>query len=225
LNRTVSSSSPLLDVRDLACEREDVRLFSHLSFQLAEGELLQIAGPNGVGKTSLLRLLCGLSYSAEGEIYWCGHSLNSSAAAQNYSRERVYLAHQNGLKPMLSASENLRWWLQLRNESAEPASINEALAQVGLAGYENFPCHQLSAGQQRRVALTRLLVSQARLWILDEPFNALDVAATQELMGWLHQFAQKGGAVIFTSHLQLPDLVTRVIDLKTYQSIAMQDFS
>lgn len=214
------SATPLLDVRHLSCEREDVRLFSDLSFQLHEGELLQIAGPNGVGKTSLLRLLCGLSHPVEGDIHWRGELLHDS----DYAQERVYLAHQNGLKPMLSAVENLRWWLRLRGEPSETETITNALVKVGLSGYGNLPCHHLSAGQQRRVALARLLVSNAKLWILDEPFNALDVAATRELMDWLYEFAKAGGAVIFTSHLQLPDLVTRVINLQSYQKAA-QDFS
>ena len=203
------NSSPLFDVRDLACEREDARLFQHLSFQLTGGELLQIAGPNGVGKTSLLRLLCGLSHPAAGAIHWSGQSLHSS----DYLQQMVYLGHQNGLKPALNALENLRWWLRLRGDNPHDDALFAVLARVGLCGYERLPCYSLSAGQQRRVALARLLIAKARLWILDEPFNALDVAATQELIGWLREFVAGGGAVIYTSHVQLPDLATRVLDL------------
>jgi len=164
------------------------------------GEVLQIEGPNGSGKTTLLRVLTGLSEAAEGEVRWCGEPIRK--VREDYCRNMQYLGHAAGIKQALTAQENLRWYAALAGLDFED-QINDTLAKVGLRGYEDVPCYTLSAGQQRRVNLARLYLLPAKLWILDEPFTAIDksgVKAIEELL--IHQ-SQQGGAVILTTHQDL----------------------
>jgi heme exporter protein A len=193
-------SQILLDVQGLSCEREGRVLFSDLSFQLSEGQVIQLAGPNGSGKTSLLRTLCGLVPMQDGDIHWCGESLRDSR--YQFSAEVLYLGHQTGIKPVLSPRENLRWYFSLR-QPVGASDIDDALEKVGLYGYEDSPCYQLSAGQQRRVALARLLISTARAWIIDEAFTAIDLQGVDQLEGWIADYAGGGGAVLLTTHHKL----------------------
>lgn len=193
-------SEPLLTVRQLYCERDDRILFSQLSFSLAAGEIVQIEGQNGSGKTTLLRILSGLSRHYEGEILWRGAPVHE--VREQFCRELLYFGHQPGVKSVLTPEENLRWYAAL-NPAVDGEAIADALAQVGLRGFEDVPCHALSAGQNRRVSLARLYLSSAPLWILDEPFTAIDkrgVAAKEQL---LLQHAQRGGSVILTTHHEL----------------------
>ncbi len=193
-------SEPLLTVQKLFCERDDRVLFNQLSFALAAGEIVQIEGQNGSGKTTLLRILSGLSRNFEGEILWRGDPV--AEVREQFCREMLYFGHQAGVKAVLTPEENLRWYAAL-SPMIDATAIPEALEQVGLRGFEDVPCHSLSAGQNRRVSLARLYLSQAPLWILDEPFTAIDkrgVAAKEQL---LLQHAQRGGSVILTTHHEL----------------------
>lgn len=193
-------SEPLLTVRKLFCERDDRVLFSQLGFELSAGEIVQIEGQNGSGKTTLLRILSGLSRNFDGEILWRGEPV--AEVREQFCREMLYFGHQAGVKAVLTPEENLRWYAAL-SPAINADAIQDALEQVGLRGFEDVPCHSLSAGQNRRVSLARLYLSQAPLWILDEPFTAIDkrgVAAKEQL---LLQHAQRGGSVILTTHHEL----------------------
>ena len=201
-------TEPLLELRDVVCERDDQALFAPVSLRLRAGDVVQLEGPNGIGKTSLLRCLVGLSSRSRGELSWRGRPLAQARA--EFAADTLFLGHAAGLKAALSARENLRWWAGVRGFDAPAA--DRALAKVGLAGYEDSPCYQLSAGQQRRVALARLFLRPAALWILDEPFTAIDRHGAAELEGWLAAQADGGGAVLLTTHqpLNLPRPVTKL---------------
>ncbi len=190
-------SEPLLEVRALGCERDHRRLFENISFAASAGEVVQLAGPNGSGKTTLLRFLAGISQAFEGEILWRGRDIN--AAAIDYRGQMLFLGHAPAVTLNLTALENLQWYFAL-NQQVSRASLCAALADVGLAGYEEVPAYRMSAGQQRRIALARLRVSQVPLWILDEPFTAIDRAGVVELEGLLAEHAARGGMVILTTH-------------------------
>jgi len=194
------SLSELLKVNQLYCERDDRVLFSQLCFSLSAGEIVQIEGQNGSGKTTLLRILCGLMRNYEGEIFWRGEPVER--VRDQFCRDLLYFGHQAGVKAVLTPEENLRWYAALQPGIAAD-EIETALAKVGLRGYEDVPCHSLSAGQNRRVSLARLYLSRAPLWILDEPFTAIDrqgVAAKEQL---LLAHAERGGSVILTTHHEL----------------------
>jgi len=195
-----SENSALLQLKQVACERDDQLLFAPISMTVKAGQIVQLEGPNGVGKTSLLRSICGLSSRYRGEMLWRGQPLAKMRA--DFAAESLYLGHHAGLKAALNSRENLLWWAALRGIDAETTADN-ALAQVGLAGYELSPCYQLSAGQQRRVALARLFLADVPLWILDEPFTAIDKHGVAELESWLATHAANGGAVLLTTHQPL----------------------
>lgn len=175
-------------------------MFEGLSFTASAGEVVQVAGANGTGKTTLLRFLAGISSAYEGCISWAGQDIRSHY--RDYCARFLYLGHSPGVTASLSPEENLAWYCSL-NQAATRAEIHRALAQVGLAGYEDIPCYRLSAGQQRRVALARLVLSNQPLWILDEPFTAIDVAGVEALEAVLAQHASNGGIVIVTTHHKL----------------------
>ncbi len=208
-----SSPIPLLELRDLGCERDERLLFSGLNLQLAAGDVVQIGGPNGAGKTTLLRALAGISSDYHGQIFYAGQPLPD--VNWDFSRDRLYLGHLPGIKKSLTPSENLAWYLA---QAGGRISIDEALAAVGLYGYEDTPCYQLSAGQLRRVALARLHLAEARIWILDEPFTAIDKLGVSQLEALIARQSAQGGIVILTSHqdLTLPQL--RVVNLQDYRS-------
>lgn len=180
---------PLLTASDLSLTRGGRELFCDLSFEVAAGQLVQLGGANGAGKTSLLRVLAGLSrYGFEGSV-------------QRHVSQ-LYLGHQAGVKGLLTARENLAWHVGGQGHYSD-AQIEQALQQVGLYGYEDEPSHNLSAGQHRRVNLARLYLSDCPLWLLDEPFTAIDSDGVANLESRMVSHVQHGGAVILTSHQRL----------------------
>lgn len=187
----------MLDAINLTCVRDDRVLFSELSFSVSPGEMVQIAGKNGAGKTSLLRILAGLAQAEEGEVKWQGEGLGR--ARYQYHQDLLWLGHQPGIKTVLTAFENLSFYHANGAESLRW----QALTEVGLLGFEDVPVNQLSAGQQRRVALARLWLSSHKLWILDEPFTAIDVAGVDKLTHQLKRHTENGGMVILTTHQPL----------------------
>jgi heme exporter protein A len=191
----------VLEVRGLECVRGDHRLFTDLNFSLQGGELLRLRGSNGSGKTSLLRLMCGLMEPTAGEVIWKGESIHTQR--DEFNAELLYLGHLNGIKSELTGFENLRISNTLRGETPTDNQIYDALGQIGLAGREDLPTQVLSQGQKRRVALARLLLSDAALWILDEPFTALDVDAVVQLGKLIEAHLQKGRMVAYTTHQEV----------------------
>jgi len=181
----------------LSCERDWRLLFERLDLQIAAGDMLQIAGPNGSGKTSLLRLLSGLMQPTAGVVMLKGQALDSQRG--ELARNLLWIGHAAGIKGLLSAEENLTWLCALHQPATREA-IWQALAAVGLRGFEDVPCHTLSAGQQRRVGLARLFLSPPPLWILDEPFTALDKAGVAQLERHLAAHCEGGGMVVLTTH-------------------------
>ena len=187
-----------LETRDLACERGGKTLFEGLNLSVWPGQSLHLQGDNGSGKTSLLRLLCGLSPPSAGEVLWGGSPL--ALVRETYSRDMLYLGHALALKEGLSALENLQFAAALMDQNWAPDAALQALHQMGLRGREHLPLQVLSQGQKRRVALARLGLSPARLWLLDEPFVALDTAASGVLQALMQNHVARGGMVVFTSH-------------------------
>lgn len=186
-----------LSTHNLACTRGYRDLFADLNWQLQPGEWLRVEGKNGSGKTSLLRILAGLAQPVDGEVRWNGLPVRHSESG--YFENLLYIGHKPGIKYELSAVENLHMCRALFGSRSENG-IAEALYQVGLQGFEDLPAQQLSAGQKRRVALAQLFLSKAKLWILDEPFTSLDVAAVALLEQVFIRHLQTGGLLVLTSH-------------------------
>lgn len=203
---------PLLELYNLGCERDERLLFSGLDLHLFPGDVVQIGGPNGAGKTTLLRALAGISTDYQGQIRYAGQALPE--ATWEFAGDSLYLGHLPGIKKALTPAENLDWY---KAQSGAAVSIGDALTAVGLYGYEDTPCYQLSAGQLRRVALARLHLSKARIWILDEPFTAIDKSGVSQLEALIDRQCANGGLVILTSHqdLSLPQL--RIVNLHDYR--------
>ena len=189
---------PMLAVKDLACSRGNKPLFQAVSFSLKRGQALHLEGDNGVGKTSLLRMVCGLSPVDAGEVRWQGQSVQSDPMA--FRSALFYLGHHLSLKEELSALENLQADAAVAGRTLTPEQALVALARMGLRGREHLPLRVMSQGQKRRTALARLLASQAPLWVLDEPFVALDAKAVDGLRTVLASHVSQGGMVLFTSH-------------------------
>lgn len=190
----------MLELRDFACIRDGEPLFKPVTQHMACGEVIQVAGPNGAGKTTLLRSLCGLFDSYEGEILF--KERPAHRVRHEFLSQMLYLGHQPGVKKSLTARENLSWFAGISGQKRE-LDVGELLAQVGLAGYEDIPCHQMSAGQHRRVGLARLYFDQSALWVLDEPFTAIDVQGVARLEALIEARAKAGGLVILTTHQAL----------------------
>ena len=192
---------PLI-VSDLQCTRGNHPLFSGLNFQLNSRQLLFLEGKNGSGKTTLIRTLCGLFTADKGDILWQNQSIEEHLEV--YRKALFYLGHLNAIKGDLTALENLCFNHTLSGQKTNDNELLDALEQMGLLGYEDFPTRQLSQGQKRRVALARLLINQSPLWILDEPFVALDASAVELLQQIISQHIEAGGMAILTTHQAVP---------------------
>lgn len=201
-----------LKVTELACIRDDRILFSELGFTLNSGEVLLLEGRNGSGKTSLLRILCSIRLPDEGTVWWCNEDIQS--LGPDYHAHLNYIGHRDGIKHELTAQENLRMARALGSPDAR-WTIDQALDRFGLYGFEDVPARNLSAGQQRRVALSRLLITHAPLWILDEPFTSLDRHGIQAFEAIMDQHTRGGGMIVLTTHhkVRLSDVPVHAINL------------
>ncbi len=191
----------MFEAQNLSCTRGDRELFTDLNFKLEPGTLLYVEGPNGSGKTTLLRAVCGLFLPTDGNILWQGE--NTRSLAEDFRKDVIYLGHHNGIKLDLSGLENLHIASVLDGDNVSEEQLWDALEQMGLAGFEDLPARSLSQGQKRRVALARLLINSARLWVLDEPFPALDVAAVERLQVIIAGHVTNGGIVMLTTHQEV----------------------
>lgn len=212
----------MLEARHLECTRGERKLFRDLSFRLGRGQLLRVAGANGSGKTSLLRIMCGLLAPSAGELRWQGQSIRTER--EEYSRNLVFIGHLNALKDDLTALENLRFAAALGGLPADREHALAGLDSFGVVHCAELPAKVLSQGQRRRVALARLALSpKVPLWILDEPFSALDLAAVAELELLLAAHIASGGMVVLTTHQEV-QVVTRAVlrvDLDLHAAAAL----
>jgi heme exporter protein A len=191
----------MLEVINLTCVRGTRRLFKELSFSAESGELVELRGPNGSGKTSLLRILCGLAMPAAGEVRWNGTGIRS--LREEYFGAVAYLGHQNAVKDELTAIENLRISSAVCGYALDKKEAQEILKRVGLTQQQNLSARVLSAGQRRRLGMTRLLTSKARLWILDEVLTSLDDAAMNLSREFISEHLKQDGMAIVATHQDL----------------------
>ena len=204
----------MLEATSLECQRGDRRLFSGVGLRLEAGEALHVVGENGCGKTSLLRMLCGFSPPLAGEIRWQGETIGRLGEA--FRREIFYLGHTNAIKDELTPLENLLSAASLAEQPLDEGGALEALETFGLAGREDLPCRYLLQGQKRRAALARLVHNRQTLWILDEPYVALDPAAIGVVVDLIGAHLQRGGLAVLTTHqtVELGAAKVRRLELK-----------
>ena len=217
----VTMPDPLLAINDLSIERGERLLLDSFAMHIEAGEVVQIAGPNGAGKTSLMRVIAGLLEPDRASLSWQGQTLNY---ATEFSDEVLYLGHKPAVRDQLTPLENLQWFAQMHSQQTKNASdpeLLDALFALGLEGYEHEYCSTLSAGQKRRVGLARLAVSKAPLWLLDEPFTAVDTKGVATLLGWIQYYATTGGSVFYTTHqsVEFSKLAPRVLNLSSLEPL------
>lgn len=191
----------MLELQNLEAWRDDRCLYQALSLSLQPGQIGHIMGPNGVGKTTLLKQIAGLNAFMSGRVRW--RDAQVSDDPQRFQQELLFLGHLAGLKSALTVAENLHALAVCRGMALRVSQLEAALERVGLTGYDDVLVAQLSAGQKRRVALARLFTESPLLWLLDEPFTAIDQAGVAELEGWLADHAERGGMVLLTTHHRL----------------------
>lgn len=210
-NIATKNANNLLSANNLTCIREERLLFDALNLDVSAGDIVQIEGPNGAGKTSLLRILAGLSQPYDGNVYF--HDKNIHQHRESFHQDLLYLGHLPGVKGEMTAQENLEFNLALHGLNS--ATAEHTLAKVNLLGFEDALASHLSAGQHRRIALARLWQSQAKIWILDEPFTAIDKLGVEKLEQLFLQHADNGGCVVLTTHqdLSLPALRVKKVTL------------
>tara|TARA_Y100000031_G_C8227621_1_gene389194 strand:+ start:160 stop:780 length:621 start_codon:yes stop_codon:yes gene_type:complete len=199
----------LLHIKAVTCIKQDRCLFADLNFSLKSGQIMQLAGPNGAGKTSLLRIIAGFAMADEGDVLFQDRSITKYY--DEYAQELLFIGHKTGVNTQLTALENVAFWLKINGYDSKQ-DLYPILAKIGLVGLEDVPVRMLSAGQQRRVALVRLWLNSAKLWILDEPFTALDKSGVAFLQERFVEHLNAGGAILLTTH---QDLTTHFSDLQT----------
>lgn len=210
-NPEVYSPLPLITASGLTCIREERILFESLDLEVKAGDIVQIEGPNGVGKTSLLRILAGLSMPYDGDVHFQGTSISS--VRDDFHQNLLYLGHLPGVKGEMTAQENLEFNLSMHGLNPEYAEAT--LQEVNLLGFEDALASHLSAGQHRRIALAKLWQSNAPIWILDEPFTAIDKLGVKKLEQLFIDHAKHGGCVILTTHqdLAIPETLLKKVTL------------
>jgi len=211
ISQTSYTSDYVLQAHALSCVRGERMLFADLDLQVHAGECLHVRGENGVGKTSLLRLLTGLSKPESGEIVWKGQAI--ALDPSQYHRDLLFLGHRDALKDDLTALENIQMYAAIDDITLSQEQALSSLWHFGLRGREHLPVSCLSAGQKRRVLMARMATRQAKLWILDEPFNALDLNAVQALQTLIAQHLEQGGLVVLTSHQNIVIPHVKVLEL------------
>jgi heme exporter protein A len=200
-NQTIDQFIPLLSATSLTCIREDRLLFDQLNIEIKAGDIVQVEGPNGSGKTSLLRILAGLSQPYEGDIFFNNQLINQSR--EEFHQNLLYLGHLPGVKGEMNAQENLSFNLALHGLNNNIEDIKQTLEKVNLTGFEDSIASHLSAGQHRRISLARLYKSNALIWVLDEPFTAIDKQGVHDLEQLFKAHITQGGCVILTTHQDL----------------------
>ncbi|NOQ80884.1 MAG: cytochrome c biogenesis heme-transporting ATPase CcmA [Gammaproteobacteria bacterium] len=213
-----NTSSTGLSVNQLTCERGYRELFNELSFELSPGEILHIKGENGTGKTSLLRILAGLALPVSGDVYFEGY--NCRKYRSEYNEQIAFMGHKLGIKLELTPIENIHSYCEFSKPCTEQ-QILDVLEKVGLYGFEEMYCNQLSAGQKRRVAIAQAILSKAKLWILDEPFTSLDVIGIDYFLQVIQEHVNDGGMVLLTTHqdVTLENCTTRYLQLPSGELI------
>jgi len=209
------AATNILNIKNLAFERNDEFLFEPVSLELNSGEALHIEGANGVGKTTFFQILINLLEPSDGRISFRGQVIKQ--CRYEYLSDILFIGHQSGVKAALSVEENLKW---MSPDNTSPESIASALQSVGLEHYKNIPCYRLSAGQHRRVALARLMTTKASLWYLDEPFAALDKQGVSFIESFMQNHLDHGGAIVFSSHQDPIKIAAHRFSLNAYREVA-----
>ena len=212
---TALKTAASLSFSKLGCIKGGRQLFKNVDCVLEPGRWLYVSGANGVGKTSLLRMVCGLASIEDGDILWNDIPIHSQREA--YRKDLCYLGHLNALQESMTVDENLAFTAALGGIAPAPAHTQEVMVRVGLRGRDRQLVRHLSQGQKRRVALTRLALSPARLWVLDEPYVAMDEAGVQLLADLIASHLKSGGLAVLTSHQRVPigDIPAQMLELAT----------